>query len=346
MRSGDRHPAVRDDDLTLTSGAGPNRGGGAPVLPILLVELLACPACRATLSEGPPGRLHCTACGGEYPVRDRVPRMLPGHLPAPLAETAGAFGWQWHAFTEQLPTFGEEFFEWLFPLTPDDFRDKRVLDAGCGNGRHLLLAAAFGAEYIVGLDLSSAVEVARRHTADLPTVDVVQGNLLTPPLAEGSFDLIYSIGVIHHVPEPEAAIRTLTTCLRPGGTLHVWVYGHEGNTLVRWFVDPLRRQLARRIPRGVVRAGSLPLAIALAATARLAARLDRVPLLPYREYLRRTGRFPVRHIWTIVYDQLMAPTTHYVKRDELETWFRGAGLTDVRLRSSRGMSWTATGHRP
>jgi hypothetical protein len=51
-------------------------------------------------------------------------------------------------------------------------------------------------------------------------------------------------------------------------------------------------------------------------------------------------------VWTIIFDQLMAPTTHYVKRRELEQWYREAGLTNIRIRNSRGMSWTGTGQRP
>jgi SAM-dependent methyltransferase len=270
--------------------------------------------------------------------------MLAGELPEQIAETADAFGWQWHAFSEQLPAFKEEFLEWLAPIKPADFRGKRVLDAGCGKGRHLLAAAQFGTEQIVGLDISSAVEVARSATARLPQVDVVQGDLLAPPLLEGSFDLIYSIGVVHHVPQPSAAIQALARCLRPGGTLHVWVYGHEGNALVRRFVDPVRRQVSRRVPRGAVQAGTLPLGIALLLMARIARRFPGLPL-PYRPYLQHIAGFSLRHVWAIVYDQLMAPTTHYLKRGELEAWFEAAGLVNVRIRNSRGMSWTATGQR-
>ena len=111
-------------------------------------------------------------------------------------------------------------------------------------------------------------------------------------------------------------------------------------------VDTLRRLLARHVPRQAVRAGSLPPALLLTGLARLSRRLDRVPALPYREYLKRLGAYSVPHIWTIVYDQLMAPTTHYVKRAELEAWFRAAGLSEIRIRDSRGMSWTATARRP
>lgn len=272
--------------------------------------------------------------------------MLPAKLSEDVAETSEAFGWQWQRFTEQLDAFKDEFLEWMAPVGEEDFRGKRVLDAGCGKGRHLLLAARFGAEQAVGLDLSAAVDVARGHTSHLTNVDVIQGDLLAPPVADGAFDLIYSVGVIHHTPSPSAAVRALARALKPGGTLHVWVYGYEGNAPVRWLLEPLRRRLARGVPRGAVRAGTLPVGVALTLAARAWQHLGWVPFLPYRQYLARLGGYSVRHNWTIVYDQLMAPTTHYVKRHELEAWFRAAGLTNVRLRDSRGMSWAATGQRP
>ena len=66
----------------------------------------------------------------------------------------------------------------------------------------------------------------------------------------------------------------------------------------------------------------------------------------YGDYLRGLGGYSIGHIWAIAYDQLMAPTTHYIRGDQLANWFAAAGLVDVRIRDSRGMSWTATGRRP
>lgn len=332
--------------MTSTPIAGPEADSDGRSVPPRLLELLRCAVCGETVAEASPGLLRCSRCHGEYPVWNGVPRMLAHDIPPQVAETAEAFGWQWKAFDEQLPQFREEFLEWLNPVTPSDLRGRKVMDAGCGKGRHILFAGEYGAEQAIGLDLSEAVDVARRATAHLPNVDVVQGDLLNPPIADGSLDVIYSIGVIHHTPRPSQAIKSLASRLRSGGTLHVWVYGYEGNVPVRLFVDPLRRLLARHVPRHAVRVGSLPPSLVLTALTRVYPHLDRVPCLPYREYFTRLGAYSVRHIWGIVYDQLMAPTTHYIKRGELEAWFRDAGLVDIRIRDSRGMSWTGTGRRP
>ena len=331
---------------TPTPATGPSHAGDGQTLPARLLDILVCPVCGGRISQLRLDQIRCDRCTTEYTVRGGVPRMVTSDLPDSVAETAEAFGWQWNVFTDQHREFRGEFLEWMAPIKVDDFRGKRVLDVGCGKGRHVMLAADFGAEYVVGLDISSAVDVAQRLTSDHPNINIVQGNLLTPPLAENAFDLIYSVGVIHHVPEPAQAVQALTKCLHPGGTLHIWVYGYEGNALVRLLVEPLRQWLARGIPRRFVRIATYPPAVVLMALAHVVRRLGPFPFLPYQQYLRELGRFSVAHIWTIIYDQLMAPTTHYVKRQELVTWLRAAGLENIQIRNSRGMSWAGTAQRP
>jgi SAM-dependent methyltransferase len=331
--------------LSSISPAGPENAERQDSLASQFVDALACPVCRAPVQQEDRRTLVCTSCRRCYPIVRGVPRMVRPGLPPQLAETAGAFGWQWQVFIEQHPEFHEEFLEWLSPITPADFVNKRVLDAGCGKGRHVLLAAKFGASQVLGMDLSDAVETAHQVARSDPRIDIIQGDLLAPPVADSSCDLVYSIGVIHHLPDPSQAIHSLSICLRPGGVLHVWVYGYEGNALVRWILDPVRFQLARHVPRPIVRLATWPLALMLSAVARVSRRVDTDQRLPYAAYFRELCGFSIPHIWTIIYDQLMTPTTHYIRRNELLEWFQTAGLRDIVVRDSRGMSWAATGRR-
>src|SRR3989442_4281722 len=128
----------------------------------------------------------------------------------------------------------------MAPVGKDAFAGRRVLDAGCGKGRLLLLGAAFGAKEVIGVDLGPAVDAAAQNTADLDNVHVVQGDLTRPPFRLESVDLIYSIGVLHHLPEPEAGFRALSPLLAPGGRFSAWLYAPLGSGSGLGLVDPAR----------------------------------------------------------------------------------------------------------
>jgi SAM-dependent methyltransferase len=326
-----------------------------------LAEQLVCPLSSHLLRLESPaavedlesGLLICDGCGHEWPIRDWIPRLVPPDLVEQQRDTAAAFGWQWQHFSEMHREFEAQFLDWLHPIDSEFFRDKRVLDAGCGTGRHAYFAASYGAEEVVALDLSAAVEAARRNLASFENVHVVQGDLLRPPFraaaAGGGFDFIYSVGVLHHLPEPREGFRSLLRFLRPGGTIAIWVYGYENNGLVRNVVEPLRR-VSTRIRPSALRALALPLAVGFHATSKLVYRpLGRTAMgrvMPLNEYLSSVAGFSFRQNYGIVFDQLAAPTAAYIKRAEIERWFDESGLESVVISHRHENSWRGQGRMP
>jgi SAM-dependent methyltransferase len=113
-------------------------------------------------------------------------------------------------------------------------------------GRYLRVAAEGNPRCLVGLDLSGAVFAARDQARGLPGVSIVQGDLLRPPFAEGTFDHIYSLGVLDHTPDPRAAFLALAALLKPGGRIVIWVYPKEKPRLER--VMNLHRAVSTRLP--------------------------------------------------------------------------------------------------
>jgi SAM-dependent methyltransferase len=325
-----------------------------------LVDHLVCPLCVGELSliiaetvgdEVETGTLQCADCGASFPIERGIPRLAPSELSTEQRRTAVAFGWSWQHFSEMTARSEEQFLDWIAPLGSPDFRDRLVLDAGCGIGRNAYFAAMYGARDVIAMDLSDAVEVAKDVLAEFPNAHVVQGDLLRPPFRRdpGTFDLVYSIGVIHHLPDPPAGIRSLGRVLAPDGTLAVWVYGYENNRFVRHWVEPLRR-VSTKLNPSVMRGLAWPLAVAFHGAVRGVYR----PLsgtrvgdkLPLHEYLSSLAGFGFRENYQIVFDQLVAPTAVYVKRDELQSWLEAAGLEHVTLTSSREMSWRGRGRAP
>jgi SAM-dependent methyltransferase len=128
---------------------------------------------------------------------------------------------------------------------------RRTLDAGCGAG--FATSAwieegwdAGGAEW-VGVDISAAIDVARRRLGRFGGTHFVQADILQLPFREASFDTIISEGVLHHTPSTERALKSLVPLLMPGGELMFYVYRVKAP--IREFTDDyVRDRLAGLSP--------------------------------------------------------------------------------------------------
>lgn len=196
-----------------------------------LAQLLVCPGCRRALrleagerqeDEILSGRLDCRHCDLSYPIAGGIPRFVAS------GGYAASFGFEWKRWrrtqfdsAEHRPS--ERTFIASTGREPQELAGKLVLDAGCGAGRYLDVAARAGAE-VIGVDLSLAVEVAQENLARQPACHCVQADLLQLPFPPATFDFIFSIGVLHHTPDTRRAFAALAQLLKPGGEIAVWVY--------------------------------------------------------------------------------------------------------------------------
>ena len=115
----------------------------------------------------------------------------------------------------------------------------RVLDAGCGRALGLIGAASLQPDVdFLGIDLNRVAlkqANAQVKTRGLKNVRLVESNLEQLELPEQEFDIIHSSGVIHHLNDPERALRSLGERLAPHGVLALMVYGRR---------DPMQRVAA------------------------------------------------------------------------------------------------------
>lgn len=170
-----------------------------------------------------------------------------------LNQTLNSFREKWEqnrqlAFTETLRE-GSDIFNWI--LTRNGFAasadwsvwlgsKKRVLDAGCGNGRVTALLNKYAppSAEIVGIDLTAA-EVARENLKTLDRVSVEQRDLLGDLSGLGRFDLIYCQEVLHHTAEPRRAFLNVCSLLEDGGEIAIYVYKIKAP--IREFADDFIR---------------------------------------------------------------------------------------------------------
>ena len=174
--------------------------------------------------------------------------------------TKTAYGLQWNRFRILRPEEDRATFRNRTGLSEPDLEGKVVLDGGCGMGRYLRIAGGMRPGLAVGLDLSLAVLAAAELTAGIAPVAVVRGDLLKLPFPPGSFDHIYSIGVLDHTPDPRGAFLGLAALLKPGGRIAVWVYPRE-RPVVEAIMNVHRADLdaaAARRPHGPVAAWPRP----------------------------------------------------------------------------------------
>jgi SAM-dependent methyltransferase len=295
------------------------------------------------------GTLRCGACGAAFSVRDGIPRMLPDHLSVKERRTSRAFGTEWKILGELSDVFNAEFQSYLDPLAVAELRGLAILDAGCGMGKFSLAAAQSGARAVIAVDLSEAVEVAHANLRHVPNVHVVQASIYELPFRPGTFDFVFSIGVLHHLPDPEKGFQQLVPLTAPDGRLLVWLYALEGNEFfVRW-LDPFRTHVFSRLPSWPNRVAATLLAVPLwtlikAVYAPLARR-GLAGRLPYTEYFLHFSRLGFRTFWGTVYDKLVPPVSFYLTKAAVRRWLAAADLTELELRHRNGNSWTCIARR-
>jgi SAM-dependent methyltransferase len=323
-----------------------------------LLDLLVCPACHQGLNcqitveietEVIEGELCCTYCQQSFPIIRGVPRFV-SNVPSDIHHqaTAQAFGWQWTHFTELLPTFENQFLDWIYPLQADFFKNKIILDAGCGIGRHLYYAAKYGAQDAIGIDFSDAVDTTFQNVREIGNAHVVQANIMNLPFKPETFSFVYSIGVLHHLPDPEAGFQKLVPLIKPGGTIFSWVYGFENNELIHRIINPIRIKVTSHLPFEALKFVSLLIAFVLHLLLKGIYRpLNKLGFtrLPYNDYFYQLSGFGFRQNHTIVFDHLVAPIAFYLKQDEFRAWFTKAKLKDIEISWRNKNSWRGRGTR-
>ncbi len=269
------------------------------------------------------------------------------------AAVVDGFGDEWSRFDQSVLAEGElaQIFDQYFDLFPwKDLPPAAVgMDVGCGSGRWARLVAPRVGHLICADASPLAVAVARRTLAVVPNTEVVVASVDELPSPEGSLDFAYSLGVLHHVPDTAAAIRSCVRKLRPGAPILLYLYYRFDNRAwgyrLLWRMSDVVRHVVSRFPYAVRFAISQLLAAAvywpLARVARAAeksgADVRGFPLSYYRNrsfYVMRTDAL----------DRFGTKLEKRFTRDEVETMMRNAGLVDI-VFNPHAPFWCAIGRR-
>jgi SAM-dependent methyltransferase len=318
-------------------------------IPEAVLERLRCPTCGGAVQALDDGA--GVECGSGHRW-DRVDGIVdfsgPSSRSGSTSRTFASFGYEWNAFSDVLQedeSFAEVYFR---DLDLDGLAGKVGLDAGCGKGRYTrFLAEHLEAE--VALDGSEAVVAAARNLADVPGAVVVRSDLRDAPFAPESFDLITSLGVLHHLDDPFEGFTQLLTYLAPKGQILVYLYSRpEQRSLRSLGLDAARllRHVTTRMSHPLLKAVSTPIAAVLWwlfvkpgewGEDHGVAALAGLPMDAYRHK-------PFRSLVLDTFDRLSAPVEYRYVWSELQPWFDRTGLVVDAARDETG--WFVLAHRP
>ena len=259
--------------------------------------------------------------------------------------TSEAFSNSWVNCFSSSPYALRQVREWLSPVALEGLSRCRVCELGCGNGGLLQHVAPFSSEKVTGVDLGRSVEMAKQTFREMGinNVDFIREDIFSfSHNYANAFDFVYCIGVLHHMKNPGEGFQAVVRATRPGGRFHCWVYGYEGNLLIRTCVEPLRR-ITSKLPWWLNKyAVALPLSVPFFMVSQIiklvsADKLHRY--LPLYEYFMWIGDYSFSFHHHVVFDQLVSPQTIYIKKEVIENWLCQPELENTYIVSRNANSW-------
>jgi SAM-dependent methyltransferase len=269
-----------------------------------------------------------------------------------LATVAG-FGEEWSRYDQSGVKESElrEAFARYFAVFPWERLPPAAVgfDLGCGSGRWARFVAPRVAKLHCIDPSQKALEVARRNLGHLPNCELHLASVDEIPLSDGTMDFGYALGVLHHVPDTAAGIRSCVTKLKAGAPLLLYLYYAFDNRPI-WFrylwraSDVLRRGISRlpsksRVALTQVIAAAVywPLARLSAVAERLGGDVGNFPLSFYRRHSFYTMR-------TDALDRFGTRLEQRFTAAEIRRMMERAGLVDVRFHDGEP-HWCAVGFK-
>jgi len=264
--------------------------------------------------------------------------------------TVESFGDEWTKFSDfsaqEIESIGNEYFD----VVPENAfgREKTALDMGCGSGRWSIYAAR-KFKYVEAIDPSDAVLVAQKQTNG-KNIRVSKAGVDQIPFADESFDFVFSLGVLHHIPNTQQALDKSVAKLKKGGFFLLYLYYALDNRgafykAIFSVVNGIRKLISRSSP-GLKRLLSDLIAIFIY-----------LPLITFAFLLKVIGLSAWKSIPLNYYvgksffvirndalDRFGTPLEQRFSKDEIRLMMEEAGLVDIEFSNAQPF-WHAIGKK-
>lgn len=259
-------------------------------------------------------------------------------IPKDLTGSPDRFGYEWHTYSKITPIYEEQFKRWSVLIPQEEWNNKSFLDVGCGMGRNSYWPMQYGAKRGVGIDIDkrslAATQINLKEFENFKTQELSAYNIGY----RNEFDIVFSIGVIHHLQDPQSALHNMTLATKPGGKVLIWVYGQENVRWVNTLFNPFRKFIFSKLPISLTHFLSLfPTALLWTF---LRAGLGKI------EYFNLLRKFSFWHLRSVVFDQMLPEIANYWSRNEVLSLMQTVDLEEIQIENVNGMSWCAMGIKP
>lgn len=263
-----------------------------------------------------------------------------------------AFGEEWLKFSNfkeaDINQFGDEYFD----IADESILNKNtyVLDMGCGSGRFSrYLSSRVG--FIEAMDPSEAIWAAEKLLCGIDNVRMISASADSIPFADDTFDLVMSIGVLHHIPDTQMAMKNCVNKVKPGGHFFVYLYYNLDNRgfafRLLFKVVSLIRKFISSLPSGLKKFMCDLLAI-----------LVYMPIITAGKLFDKTGfkglakKLPLSYyqdksffiIRNDALDRFGTRLEHRFSKAEIKEMMESCGLTHVRFSENKPY-WHAIGKK-
>jgi len=223
------------------------------------------------------------------------------------------------------------------PFDLNFIKDKVICEIGIGSGRILKNLSTFKPKKIYAIEPSESINVAKENNKNSDTEIIFENTSGQDINYIDEFDYVFSLGVIHHIPEANLVCEKIFKSLKPKGRFIIWLYGKEGNKLYLLIFNNLRK-ITKFLPDKILDILSLVLNIFLSGYIFLCNYIN-LPLKEYMLNVLKKCSFEKRKY--IIFDQLNPSYSKYYSKEEVKSLLSSSGFTNIQIINRHGYSWTA-----